>query len=204
MEHDFRLWSFPRYVSKIRFKAVRMIRGRKTVSNTILKHELCKLVIAKASTAITNNSTRSSKSGKERFQEFYDNSSIVSGEHFCFNPFRQVVNGHENVLVPSRRQERDHEIDASHVKDLAYLNCILGHFIFLRDFSLTLTSVTPCNQVMGMSVNSRPIKSGIKGFLSGVVGTMMSPGGSIMASREDINGFLALNTSSNHLIRTEY
>ncbi|GJR29163.1 hypothetical protein Tco_1105395 [Tanacetum coccineum] len=46
---------------------------------------------------------------------------------------------------------------------------------------------------MGISVNSQPIKSGIKDFFSGVVGTMMSPGGSIMASREDINDFLAEN-----------
>ncbi|GJZ28421.1 putative ribonuclease H-like domain-containing protein [Tanacetum coccineum] len=57
-----------------------MIRSRKPVSNSILKHDLCKLVIAKVSIAITNNSTRSSKSGKERFQEFYDNLGIVSGE----------------------------------------------------------------------------------------------------------------------------
>ncbi|GJR79571.1 hypothetical protein Tco_0150356 [Tanacetum coccineum] len=49
---------------------------------------------------------------------------------------------------------------------------------------------------MGIAVNCRPIESGIKDFLSGVVRTMMSPDGSIMASREDINGFLAVNTSS--------
>ncbi|GJR17904.1 hypothetical protein Tco_0966431 [Tanacetum coccineum] len=128
------------------------------------------------STAITNYSTRSSKSGEERFQEFYDNSGIVSGERFCFNSFRQVVYGHENVLVPSRRREWPYEIDASYVKDLAYLNCILGYFITFQDFALTLTSVTLCDQVMGISVNSRPIKTGINDFLSGVVDTMMSPG----------------------------
>ncbi|GJZ44399.1 hypothetical protein Tco_0591654 [Tanacetum coccineum] len=179
-----------------------MICGRKTVCNSILKHDFCKLVITKVSTAITNNSTRGSKLGEERFQEFNDNSGIISGEQFCFDPFRQVVNDHENVLVPSRRRERAYEIDAPHVKDLAYLNCILGHLIFLRDFPLTLTSVTPCDQVMGISVNSRPIKSGIKDFLSGVVGTMMSLDGTIMASCEDINSFLAVNTPPDHLIRT--
>ncbi|GKF04536.1 hypothetical protein Tco_0035204, partial [Tanacetum coccineum] len=96
-----------------------MIRGRNTMSNSILKHDLCKLVIAKVSTAITNYSMRSSKSGEERFQNFNDNSGIVSGERFCFNPFRQVVDGHENVLIPSRRREWPHEIDAPYVKDLA-------------------------------------------------------------------------------------
>ncbi|GJS89330.1 hypothetical protein Tco_0771966 [Tanacetum coccineum] len=45
---------------------------------------------------------------------------------------------------------------------------------------------------MGISVNSRPIEIKIEDFLSGVVRTMMSPGGSIMASRKDINGFLAV------------
>ncbi|GJU53901.1 hypothetical protein Tco_1227615 [Tanacetum coccineum] len=64
------------------------------------------------STAITNYSTRSSKSGKKRFQEFNDDSGIISGERFFFNPFRQVVNGHENVLVPSRRREWSHKVDA--------------------------------------------------------------------------------------------
>ncbi|GKD14840.1 hypothetical protein Tco_1199247 [Tanacetum coccineum] len=53
---------------------------------------------------------------------------------------------------------------------------------------------------MGIVINRRPIETGIKDFLSGVVRIMMSPGGSIMASREDINGFLVVNTSSNHLI----
>ncbi|GJX87424.1 hypothetical protein Tco_0339438 [Tanacetum coccineum] len=110
-------------------------------------------------TAITNDSTRSSKLGEERFQEFHHNSGIVSGEHFCFNPFRQVVNGYENVLIPLRRREWPYEIDAPYVKDLAYLNCILGHLIFLIDFALTLTRVTPCDHVMGISVNSRPYLS---------------------------------------------
>ncbi|GKE14002.1 hypothetical protein Tco_1421579 [Tanacetum coccineum] len=39
---------------------------------------------------------------------------------------------------------------------------------------------------MGISINRRPIETGIKDFLSGVVGTMMSLGGSIMASYNDI------------------
>ncbi|GJU71752.1 hypothetical protein Tco_1263157 [Tanacetum coccineum] len=128
-----------------------MIRGRKTVGNSILKHGFRELVIAKIGTAITNYSMRSSKSGKKRFQEFNNDSGIISGERFCFNSFRQIIDGHEDVLVPSRRRERAHEIDAPYVKDLAYLNCILRHFIFLWDFALTLTCVTPCDQVMGIS-----------------------------------------------------
>ncbi|GKC83344.1 hypothetical protein Tco_1139061, partial [Tanacetum coccineum] len=48
---------------------------------------------------------------------------------------------------------------------------------------------------MGITVNSRPIETGIKYFLSSVVRTMISPGRSIMASREDINDFLVSRDS---------
>ncbi|GJW61558.1 ribonuclease H-like domain, reverse transcriptase, RNA-dependent DNA polymerase [Tanacetum coccineum] len=103
---------------------------KKVSGNSILKHDLCELVTAKIDTTITNYSTRSSTSGKKIFQEFND-SGIISGERFCCNPFRQVIDGHKNVLVPLRRWERSHKIDAPYVKDLAYLNCVLRHFIFL-------------------------------------------------------------------------
>nr|GEU45731.1 hypothetical protein [Tanacetum cinerariifolium] len=83
-------------------------------------------------TTITNYSTRSSKSGEERSQEFYNNSGIISGERIRFNPFRQIVNDHENVFIPLRIREWSYEIDGPYVKDLAYLNCILRHFVFLR------------------------------------------------------------------------
>ena len=56
-----------------------VIRGRKTVSNTVLKHDFCKLIIAKVCTAITNDGTGSSKTSKEGFQEFHNNSGIVGG-----------------------------------------------------------------------------------------------------------------------------
>nr|GEW74794.1 hypothetical protein [Tanacetum cinerariifolium] len=46
---------------------LRMIRDSKTVSDTVLKHDLCKLVIAEVRTAITNDGTGGSKSSKERF-----------------------------------------------------------------------------------------------------------------------------------------
>nr|GEX23046.1 hypothetical protein [Tanacetum cinerariifolium] len=68
-----------------------VIRGSQTVSDTILKHVLCKLVIAKVPTAITNDGIGSSKPSKERFQEFSNNSGVVGGERFRFNPFRQVI-----------------------------------------------------------------------------------------------------------------
>ncbi|GJQ90815.1 hypothetical protein Tco_0001954 [Tanacetum coccineum] len=78
-----------------------VIRGSKTVSDTVLKHDLCKLVIAKVRIAVINDSAGSSKPSKERFQNFNNNSGIVGGERFRFDPFRQVIDSHEYVLVPS-------------------------------------------------------------------------------------------------------
>nr|GEU99123.1 hypothetical protein [Tanacetum cinerariifolium] len=70
----------------------KVICGSKTVSDTVLKHDLCELVIVKVRTVITNDSTGSSKPSKERFREFANNSGVVGGERFRFNPFRQEEN----------------------------------------------------------------------------------------------------------------
>nr|GEX48521.1 hypothetical protein [Tanacetum cinerariifolium] len=51
--------------------------------------------------AIIDDGTGSSKSEKERFKEFANNSSVVGREPFRFNPFRQVVDGYEYIFVPS-------------------------------------------------------------------------------------------------------
>nr|GEX55479.1 hypothetical protein [Tanacetum cinerariifolium] len=56
----------------------RVIRGSKTVSETILKHDLCKLVIAEVRSAITDDGTGSSKPSKERFLEFENNSVVIN------------------------------------------------------------------------------------------------------------------------------
>ncbi|GJT89147.1 hypothetical protein Tco_1070864 [Tanacetum coccineum] len=48
----------------------------------------------------------------------------------------------------------------------------------------------------------RPKETGIKYFSSGEIGTMMAPGGSFMASFEDLKSFLPMHTPSNDLIRT--
>nr|GFB74238.1 hypothetical protein [Tanacetum cinerariifolium] len=70
-----------------------VIRGSQTMSDTVLKHDLCKLVIVEVRTAITDDGTGGSKPSKERFQEFANNSSVVGGERFCLNPFRQSSGG---------------------------------------------------------------------------------------------------------------
>ncbi|GJY87696.1 hypothetical protein Tco_0502324 [Tanacetum coccineum] len=44
-----------------------MICGGETVSDSIFLHDLCKLVIAEMSSAITYDSSRGTKSGEERF-----------------------------------------------------------------------------------------------------------------------------------------
>nr|GEZ51415.1 hypothetical protein [Tanacetum cinerariifolium] len=153
---------------------LRVISGSKTVSDTVLKHDLCKLVIVEVLTAITNDGARGSKPRKERFQEFENNSGVP------------------------------HEIDAPIVKNFTNLNGILRHFFSLRNLSLTLTSVKRFDQVMGITVDCGPIKSIVKHLFGGVVRAMMSPGGSIEESLKNANGFLAVNTPPNDLIRKDF
>nr|GEX05264.1 ribonuclease H-like domain-containing protein [Tanacetum cinerariifolium] len=138
---------------------MRMIRGSQTVSDTVLKHDLYELVIAEVRTAITNGGTGGSKPSKERFQEFANNSSVIGGECFCFDPFRQVNNSHD---------------------------------------------ITRFHQVVGITVDCGPIKSGVKHLFGGVVRAMVSPGGFIVASLENVNGFLAVNTSLDDLICIDF
>nr|GEY73710.1 hypothetical protein [Tanacetum cinerariifolium] len=57
---------------------------------------------------------------------------------------------------------------------------------------------------MGITVDCRPIETGVKHLFGGVVRAMMSPGRSIVASLENINDFLAVNTPSDDLIRTDF
>nr|GEZ91811.1 hypothetical protein [Tanacetum cinerariifolium] len=55
-----------------------------------------------------------------------------------------------------------------------------------------------------MPFHSRPIESKVKHLLGSVVWAMMSPGGSIVASLKNVNGFLAMYTPSDDLIRTDF
>nr|GEW82675.1 hypothetical protein [Tanacetum cinerariifolium] len=155
---------------------LRVISGSQTVSDTLLKHDLCELVIAEVRTVITNDGTGGSKPSKERFQEFANNSGVIGGERFHFDPFRQVIDSYE------------WNFEAFH--------------LVVKSF-LTLTSVTRFKQVVGISIDCEPIKSRVKHLLGGVVHAMMSPGGSIMASLENVNVFLAVNTPPDDLIRTD-
>nr|GEV30979.1 copia protein [Tanacetum cinerariifolium] len=54
-------------------------RNAKTVINSVFTHDLFELVIAKMSTAITYDSSRGTKSGKERFEKFANNTGLIDG-----------------------------------------------------------------------------------------------------------------------------
>nr|GFC32899.1 hypothetical protein [Tanacetum cinerariifolium] len=49
-----------------------------------------------------------------------------------------------------------------------------------------------------------PIESGVKHLFGGVVWAMMSPDGSKVASLENVNGFLYVNTPPDDLIRIDF
>nr|GEU97991.1 hypothetical protein [Tanacetum cinerariifolium] len=57
---------------------------------------------------------------------------------------------------------------------------------------------------MGITIDCGPIKTEVKHLFGGVVSAMMSPGGSIVASLKNINGFLAMNTPPDDLIRIDF
>ncbi|GJU05752.1 hypothetical protein Tco_1122182 [Tanacetum coccineum] len=67
---------------------VGMTRWRDDV-DSIFKHDYLKTGhMAKIGyPAITYDCTRGTKSGEERFKKFRNNSGIIGGERFCFNPF---------------------------------------------------------------------------------------------------------------------
>ncbi|GKD27382.1 hypothetical protein Tco_1233596 [Tanacetum coccineum] len=68
-------------------KASSSLSDQETMSDSIFKHDLCKLVIAKMCSTITDDGTGSTKSGKERFKKLANYSGVVGGERFCFNLF---------------------------------------------------------------------------------------------------------------------
>ncbi|GKF17209.1 hypothetical protein Tco_0062127 [Tanacetum coccineum] len=59
----------------------------------------------------------------------------------------------------------------------------------------------PFSQVID---SHKPKESGIKDLFGGEICTMMSPGGSIVASFEDVESFFAVHTPPDHLIRTDF
>nr|GEZ20359.1 hypothetical protein [Tanacetum cinerariifolium] len=151
---------------------------------------------------ITYDSSRGTKSGEERFKELANNSGVIGGERFYFNPFRQITDGHKNILVPSLRWERAHRVNAPNVKDFTNLDGVLRHLITLWNFSLSLARVTIFDKLVGIIVNGGPEETGIKDLFGSEVSTMMSLRGSIVASYENVKSFFAVYTPSDHLIRT--
>nr|GEX99953.1 hypothetical protein [Tanacetum cinerariifolium] len=57
---------------------------------------------------------------------------------------------------------------------------------------------------MGITIDCGPIKTEVKHLFGGAVRAMKSHGGSIVSSLKNINGFLAVNTPSDDLIRTDF
>nr|GFB82128.1 hypothetical protein [Tanacetum cinerariifolium] len=115
-----------------------MIRGSKTVSGTVLKHDLCELVIAEVRSVITNDGTGVPNLAKRDLRNLQPTRASLVGSAFASTHF------------------------------------------------------------------DKPIESGVKHLLGSVVWAMMSPDGSIVASLENVNGFLAVYTPLDDLIRTDF
>ncbi|GJW63434.1 hypothetical protein Tco_0115318 [Tanacetum coccineum] len=108
------------------------------------------------------------------------------------------------VFVAFRTWEGSHEIDAPNVKDFTNLDGILGISSLCENFPcrwhesqfFLTTRVHPCYE--GQKI------SGIKGLFGGEICTVMSPGGSIVASFENVESFFVVHTPPDHLIRTDF
>nr|GFB05867.1 hypothetical protein [Tanacetum cinerariifolium] len=72
-----------------------------------------------------------------------------------------------------------------------------------QGFFLNHGLILPPDHLFG-GYTSGPIESEVKHLLGSVVRAMISLGGSIVASLENVNGFLAVYTPSDDLIRTEF
>nr|GFB16620.1 hypothetical protein [Tanacetum cinerariifolium] len=116
-----------------------MIRGSKMVSDTVLKHDLCKLFIVEVRTAITNDGTGVPNLKKRDFKNLQTTRASLAGSASASTDF-----------------------------------------------------------------DNGPIESGVKHLFGSVVRAMMSPGGSIVASLENVNGFLAVYTPLDDLIRIDF
>ncbi|GJS65336.1 hypothetical protein Tco_0679900 [Tanacetum coccineum] len=79
-----------------------VIRGGETMRDSVFKHDLCKLVIAKRGSAITYDCMRSTESGEERFEKFANNSGVIGGEHNDIKFLEQAKSTGSNLgLAPA-------------------------------------------------------------------------------------------------------
>ncbi|GKB92451.1 reverse transcriptase domain-containing protein, partial [Tanacetum coccineum] len=88
-----------------------------------------------------------------------------------------------NAFIAVDDEPISHEIDATYYDlegDILILEALLNseplprHLISLRDFALSLTSITMFNQVESIFINGGSKESGVKDFTSGVIGTIMA------------------------------
>nr|GEZ07483.1 hypothetical protein [Tanacetum cinerariifolium] len=117
-----------------------MIRGSQMVSDTVLKHDVCELVIAEVRFAITNDGTRVPNLAKRDFKNFQTTRASLVGSTFALTHFDKLWANKIQSQTP-------------------FWRCSSGHDV---------------------------------------------PGGSIVASLENVNGFPTVNTPPDDLIRTDF
>nr|GEX35357.1 hypothetical protein [Tanacetum cinerariifolium] len=113
--------------------------------------------------------------------------------------------------IQSRVKEEDSITDSENaVFDFGVMEPLSFLFVDQRSEGQSLHASRPsrlCAQaqlVDDMPFHCGPIKSGVKHLFGGVVWAMISFGGSTVASLENVNGFLAVYTSPDDLIRTDF
>nr|GEZ58927.1 hypothetical protein [Tanacetum cinerariifolium] len=80
---------------------LRVIRGSKTMSDTILKHDLCKLVIAEVRTAITNDGMGVPNLAKRDFKNLQITRASLMGSAFASTHFDKPIESRVKHLLGS-------------------------------------------------------------------------------------------------------
>ncbi|GJR89545.1 hypothetical protein Tco_0213556 [Tanacetum coccineum] len=136
-------------------------------------HDLANWSLQKWGSAITYDCNEGHQSGRERLKKLQTTRAALVGIGIAIkNPILINNHRHEDVFVALMMERAPKRSIAPNVQRFHKL---------------------------GWNIYSGPKESGIEDFSCCVVSTVMSTGGTIVASREDVMGFFAENTTSNNL-----
>ena len=95
-----------------------MISCGNLMGDSIPVHKSLKRMVTKMWPLVTNYNTWSSVPRQNMiFKKFDDNCIIISTARYSFNPFRNIINGKQNLNIPKRRWEWSQKIDPPTIKN---------------------------------------------------------------------------------------
>src|SRR5664279_3011320 len=116
-----------------------MVGSGHLVSYSVTTEKMVELAVDEVLATITDDGSRNSKAREDDVSEqsFHCIGVRILARH-CFHPLGNIVNCHQDVLVPTRRWKRSHEVNAPDIKDVYLKNGVEGHLIPVSYTHLTL------------------------------------------------------------------